>query len=309
MVAPERESYQSEKEVLYFSFKTPVLLAVVRDHVHGMNTATRVHKRSRHRPAIFGNCNLLMEPYGSAAISSTRIGLQNAARAVQMLSRSPLAAIACVATLLGAVWTIRDYNAWISFGTGGTPPNLSGYWKITKLRLARLFSRRKLRDPTPLDFKGPGPSFLDNIPQRKGGRPVILPRPLPQRQQPEPIPPVTKDRLMSLMNKMQSEYPELLVLKKSGTEGGSAEAIYAKPDLETLGPDTHVLKLELAHAHPQDASLHLLLSAVDAAKVIRAEWGERFPLHYVPRNDAELDVIEKIVRASIAYGTGVPISK
>ncbi|KZT27655.1 hypothetical protein NEOLEDRAFT_1130708 [Neolentinus lepideus HHB14362 ss-1] len=261
-----------------------------------------------------------MEPSASAATLSTRLRLQNtAANVVHRLGRSPLTAITCIATLLGAIWSIRDYNAWISFGTGGTPANLSGYWRITKLRLALLMSRRNLRDPTPLDLKAvTGLAFLDRLPNRKGGRPQILPRPLPQRQNPEPIPPATKDRLMALMSKLQSEYPELLILKKSATEGGSTDAIYAKPDLSTLSNDADVLKLEIAHAHPQDSSLHLLLSPEDAAKVIRADWGERFPLHYVPdgwimvyapRDDAELDVIEKIVRASVAYATGIPVLK
>ncbi|EPQ60210.1 hypothetical protein GLOTRDRAFT_134934 [Gloeophyllum trabeum ATCC 11539] len=234
---------------------------------------------------------------------------------VQRLARSPIAALACTAALLGAIWAIRDYREWKNFGTGGTPPNLSGYWRITKLRMVRLFQRRNLRDPAPLEVKA-APTLLEDIPARKGGRPQILPRPLPQRQKPEPIPPKTKARLLTLMNKMHSEYPELLVLRKSQTEGGSTDAIYVKPDLLNRSSDSSILKLEVAHAHPQDASLHLLLSPADAAEVIKAEWGERFPLSYVPdgwimvyapRDDEELEIVEKIVRASVKYATGVSI--
>ncbi len=89
---------------------------------------------------------------------------------------------------------------------------------------------------------------------------------------------------------------------------GSGEA-------ESPGKDP-ILDHEIAHAHPADDSLHVWLSDPDARTVIEAGWGQRFPLTFVksgwmmvyaPRNLDEVEMVEEIVRAGIAWITGVEV--
>ena len=44
----------------------------------------------------------------------------------------------------------------------------------------------------------------------------------------------------------------------------------------TCNPEAAAVGYEIAHAHPADNSLHVLLSPVDACTVIEAAWGRRF---------------------------------
>jgi hypothetical protein len=146
-----------------------------------------------------------------------------------------------------------------------------------------------------------------------------MPRIMPQRQVPEPIPAETRGRLLGLVVRLAEERPDLLQHRPSHTEGGWAEGLYARAELPTLNPEARedrMLAREIAHAHPSDGSLHVWLSGPDARKVIEAGWGQRFPLKFVrsgwtmvyaPRGEEEMDVVERIVKAGVAWVTGVEI--
>ena len=71
---------------------------------------------------------------------------------------------------------------------------------------------------------------------------------------------------------------------------------------------------EFAHVHPApDHSLHAMLPLEFAAEAIEAGWAELHPVArkgllphnavmlYAPRDDGELDVVERLVRASHAF--------
>lgn len=142
---------------------------------------------------------------------------------------------------------------------------------------------------------------------------------MPQRQHPEPIEPSTRESLQSLVRRMASSHPEILEARPSHTEGKSTDGLYARKDIPTLNPAARdkILDHEIAHAHPADNSLHVWLSDADARKVIESGWGQRFPLAFVhsgwtmvyaPRNDAELGVVEEIVKAGVGWVTGVTMS-
>jgi hypothetical protein len=141
---------------------------------------------------------------------------------------------------------------------------------------------------------------------------------MPHRQVPEPITEAAKTKLYHLMSRLQAEHPDLLTVSPSKTEGGTADAIYAVRDLETLNPIAKDPQLdhEIAHAHHADHSLHVWLADRDARRVVEADWGQRFPLRFVrsgwimvyaPRDEAEVDVVENIVKAGIAFITGVEV--
>lgn len=227
-----------------------------------------------------------------------------------------LAASSSVVALTLA-WMINDYRAWVAFGTGGTPPNLQGYLKITKFRILRAFSGDSLTDVSSIPKTGE--SYLpDDLPQRKGPAPKVISRTLPQRQYPAKLDKDVYDRLHALPAKYAEKYPELLVLDKSITEGRSTDAIYAKPELPGRKKATQdrILGNEIAHVHPAENSLHVWLTLPDTRKVVEAGWGQRFPLAslgmvdegwtfvYAPRSMEEVDVAEEIVRAGIGHLTG-----
>jgi hypothetical protein len=120
------------------------------------------------------------------------------------------------------------------------------------------------------------------------------------------------------MRHIASLHPNLVEIKPSHTEGKSTDGLYALKDIDTLNPlaKDKILDHEIAHAHPADNSLHVWLSDPDARSVIEAGWGLRFPLTFVksgwimvyaPRDEAELAVVESIVRASVGWITGVSI--
>lgn len=187
---------------------------------------------------------------------------------------------------------------------------------MTKIRINHALSSNNLLDPSPLSTTGP--SFLKSLPKRSGPRPKIQSRTMPQRQVPEPIAQSTQTKLQFLVKTLASSHPGVLESKLSHTEGKSTDGLYARKDAETLNPVARdrILDHEIAHAHPADNSLHVWLSEADARKVIEAGWGQRFPLTFVdkgwtmvyaPRTDEELEVVESIVRAGVAYIAGVEL--
>ncbi|KAE8315938.1 fungal-specific transcription factor domain-containing protein [Aspergillus transmontanensis] len=123
--------------------------------------------------------------------------------------------------------------------------------------------------------------------------------------------------LFNLMDNFHSQYPHLLRLDLSKTEGGTADAIYARSELPTCNPEAAAVGYEIAHAHPADNSLHVLLSPADARTVIEAAWGRRFAVPsmvppgwimvYAPRNSEEVELVSQIVRAGIQWTTGAKL--
>lgn len=79
------------------------------------------------------------------------------------------------------------------------------------------------------------------------------------------------------MRQFYYKYPDILILGLSKAEGGDADAIYARPESRTCNHEAEKVRYEIAHAHPSDNSLHMLLSPADARTVIEASWGCRFP--------------------------------
>ncbi|EXJ60577.1 hypothetical protein A1O7_04730 [Cladophialophora yegresii CBS 114405] len=236
--------------------------------------------------------------------------------------RQAASAATAVALTVSLAWVLNDFYAWKTFGTGGTPPTWAGYWRMTKIRINRmlLFGKDDLSDSSPLSSAGP--KYLDTLPIREGPKPSIMSRTMPQRQVPykrDVVEPGLEERVKSMMATFAAKHPSILDLRPSKTEGGSTDAIYAKPALETLNDrarNNKMLGTEIAHAHPSDGSLHVWLSEADAKTVVDKGWGMRFPLKfidkgwamvYAPRTMAEADVVEKIVKAGIAWIAGVEV--
>jgi hypothetical protein len=93
-----------------------------------------------------------------------------------------------------------------------------------------------------------------------------------------------------------------------------ARALVLEPGEPTGPPEAFLLGREFAHLHPApDHSLHAMLPVETAAEAVAAGWAEPHPVAlrglipptavmlYAPRDEAELDVIESLVRASHAF--------
>ena len=79
---------------------------------------------------------------------------------------------------------------------------------------------------------------------------------------------------------------------------------------------------EIAHIHPSDHSMHMILSPRDAVAVITAGWGERhrlagtaldLPVNYVmvyaPRGEDDLTVIGQLLEAAGRYTAWDQVAK
>jgi hypothetical protein len=86
------------------------------------------------------------------------------------------------------------------------------------------------------------------------------------------------------------------------------------PDEPSGPPEAFMIDREFAHFHPApDHSLHAMLPPVLANAAVAAGWAEPHPVAlrglipptavmlYAPRDEAELDVLERLVRGSHAF--------
>ncbi|HEX7275942.1 MAG TPA: luciferase family protein [Acidimicrobiales bacterium] len=82
-------------------------------------------------------------------------------------------------------------------------------------------------------------------------------------------------------------------------------------------PEAFMIGHEFAHLHPgHDQSLHAMLPAALAEEAVAAGWAEPHPMArlgfipgtavmvYAPRDDAEREVVERLIRASHAFARG-----
>jgi hypothetical protein len=93
-----------------------------------------------------------------------------------------------------------------------------------------------------------------------------------------------------------------------------ARALVLAADEPTGPPEAFLIGREFAHLHPApDHSLHAMLPTATATEAVAAGWAEPHPIAlrglipptavmlYAPRDAAELDLVERLVRASHAF--------
>lgn len=114
-------------------------------------------------------------------------------------------------------------------------------------------------------------------------------------------------------------YTDYIDTRPSKTEGGTGDAIFVKPDVQTINPVAHKIFYEVAHVHPAENSLHVYVSPRDAKMIVKRGWGQRFPVTwiappswimvYAPRDEHEVDVVREIVRAAVCYAVSMDIDE
>lgn len=231
---------------------------------------------------------------------------------------SPLTLIACLLALAAAAWWIaRDFARWASLGPGGLPHSPAGWLAMSFLRLLK----RDGRDPGRLASALPpdNPSHLGTMAQRQGTRPLVAPYPIPQRQLSDTASLEYLDRLMNLFDTAVENNQDTVHYAQSHFEKHHDAITLKHPECG------HVYALvshgEIAHIHPSDGSMHMVLSPCDAKTVLDGQWGELHPLAglfnrlpisytfvYAPRTEADLQAIQRMVSASVAFMTKAPPS-
>lgn len=217
-----------------------------------------------------------------------------------------------VPTVAGAVclalWVARrDYRRWVALGEGGIPHGVGGWVRVTVLRL------KYREDPVQTEHLGRSEdSVLADLPPRRGARPTIAPYPVPHRQMGGSCRP---EVLAALDAVFASElaHGQPAVRENTSRFERHHSALFAE-SLVVRGMSAHG---EVGHIHRPQGSLHLHLRPVDAAAVIDKGWGELHPmagkgfdlpvgytLLYAPRNTGEVDVVRRILRATLDWASG-----
>ena len=105
-----------------------------------------------------------------------------------------------------------------------------------------------------------------------------------------------------------------VVEEPSGISVPGARALVLAPGEPAGPPEAFLVGREFAHLHPDpDHSLHAMLPTETVDEAVAAGWAESHPVAlrglipltavmlYAPRDEAELDVIDRLVRASHAF--------
>jgi Family of unknown function (DUF5519) len=206
-----------------------------------------------------------------------------------------------------------DYRGWRALGPGGLPYNVLGWAIASALRpLKREPLSTRLYDhcavPPAWDRMRQGA-----LPRRQGTRPHVAHYPIPHRQVAQLASDDVIEQTSAWIRSLPVEEPGALPLGRSVFERRGEALFCARP--AQAAPWLQASRGEIAHVHPHDGSLHVVLHPQDAVAVIEAGWGERHPLCgvpllgipltyllvYAPRNAEELAVVSEIVRRASAF--------
>lgn len=223
-----------------------------------------------------------------------------------------LAGIAAAA--LAGAWFRRDYRGWLALGEGGLPSSPKGWLITSYLRLQKADPITTAVYDAQLGRPGTE-AHLAALPRRRGPRPAIAPWPVPHRQLDQFPPPQIRAALDGVFADAVERHAGIVHLQRSHYESHNPAVTLRDPGAGH--PHAQLGAGETAHIHPGDGSMHMIFSAADAVTVIDAGWGERHPLAgvrpelpdtyiyvYPPRDDTELEVVARLLDASIAHMAG-----
>ncbi len=228
---------------------------------------------------------------------------------MRRIIRSKFAWGTAIAIIGVAAWAIRDYAKWRSLGPGGLPANVGGWLKMSRFRLQ---ATNEL-DATPLHAvcgQEYGFQAWTDVRKRTGPRPKVSPYPIPHRQLNQLSDIAERENLKKLFDDKVLEQAAQVEYATSHYEKRSS-AITLKDATNRVGGLSHG---EIAHIHPTDSSMHMILSARDAIAAIEMGWAQRhglagiavglpatYVMVYAPRHKDDLKVIEELLNAAIAY--------
>ncbi|KAM0435159.1 hypothetical protein ACHAPT_003249 [Fusarium lateritium] len=229
---------------------------------------------------------------------------------------------ALAATLIGVPVlraAVLDYREYIKIGPGGVPYNAFGWLIQLCLRpiTKEVFHTSCYDGARAIKEAGPNASsaFLteDDVPLRRSPRPGVGSWTVPSRQLTDLADEQLKKRYHEFLESLVSSSPSQLKIATSFAEA-RGPALFIASD-GPLHPVAWWARKEVAHMHGSDGSLHLNLAPKDAKLVLERGWGQRHPLSgrmlytglvmiYAPRGEEELEVVERITKASVRFMLG-----
>ncbi|KAJ6607404.1 hypothetical protein B0H10DRAFT_2227936 [Mycena sp. CBHHK59/15] len=214
------------------------------------------------------------------------------------------------AIVVGTPWVIGNYNKFLALGAH----NPLKLWLIatplTALGRETTSTEEYDKDPNK-------ETWLDRPVERRGARPTLGWHCVPHRQ----IDRLPTDKFAKRLDAIFAEHaaanPTLIQVVTSPHEKWNSGMVI-HTDIPSPHKEADQAWREIAHVHPIDHSLHAVLSPADCKTVIELGWAERHPLSgvsrvfplpknyllvYAPRDEEELQVVERILVASIGYMT------
>ncbi|GLA25930.1 hypothetical protein CBS147346_5883 [Aspergillus niger] len=227
-----------------------------------------------------------------------------------------------------------NYRTYLSYGPGGAPYNLLGWFGVTFLLYP---FGRNMTSTTVYEKKianGETQSYLseDTVDMlnalKKEKRPAVGPHYVPQRQIGEFAGEEVKKHLDEQFYALAEQNPQLVKIADSRLETHAGAIFLATEELANRNETTRQLNGECVHVHRlKDYSLHMVLAPADCKKVFDAGWGQRhgfsgvkipralmggklielpseYVLVYAPRTKEEVTLVLGLTKASLRYLTG-----
>jgi len=234
-------------------------------------------------------------------------------RLFTIIHRYPKAVVFASLAGLTIPWTIDNYNKWLSLGKGGLPYNVFGWLAamvVHPFRRETFSTMEYIKD-------GNKDTWIDPtvIPERRGARPLTSWHCIPHRQIDRLPAPSYGEKIVAIFNKHAEANSNLVKVVISPHERTN-NAMVIHPDIPSPHKVAERGLREIVHIHPYDYSLHAILAPLDCQLVVEKGWGERHPLSgvipilpkeyliiYAPRDEEELQVVERVIVASIGYMT------
>ncbi|KAJ7659956.1 hypothetical protein B0H17DRAFT_1163147 [Mycena rosella] len=235
---------------------------------------------------------------------------------VSHLHRHPRAVTLAAIVAVGSPWVLDNYRRFLALGTSGLTPLGPLGWLIA---LALTGLGRETVSTAEYDKDAGQGSWLERPVERRGTRPTLGWHCVPHRQLDRLPTDVVVKRLDAIFEKCAAANPNLVQIVPSSPHEKLDPGMVIHPDVPSPHQEADQALREIAHVHSTDHSLHVILSPTDCKTAIELGWAERHPLSgvsrifplpssyllvYAPRNEEELDVVERIIRASMGYMTG-----